>query len=278
MRIQLPQDRFIQAGGINTRFWSFGDEGSTVILIHGLGASAEIWMHNVYALAKHHRIYVLDLAGFGMSEKPPPAFTLLDYVRFIDNFMIALNIEHASLIGQSLGGGIALQYALQFPQKVDKIVLADCAGFGREVRWTLRLMSLPFVGELVSRPTRTYVALFFKYAVYNPKTITEDFIDIYYKYFTQPGSQAFLLKIVRMSVDVFGAKEEILNPVLENLHNIKQPAMIIWGENDGVFPLKHAYSGKERISDSRLCVMKQCGHIPNFEKPEDFNRLVLDFL
>lgn len=274
----FPKDQFIAANSINTRYWSVGDQGSPVILIHGLGASAEIWMHNVEAFAEHHRVYVPDLAGFGRSEKPASSFTPLDYASFVDDFMRALNIEQASLVGQSLGGGIALQYVLQFPQKINKLVLVDCAGFGKEIIWTLRLMSLSGIGELLSYPTRMEVSIFFKLAVHSQALITEDFIDIYYKFFRQPGSPEFLLKVVRMLVDIHGAKEKILSSVMESLHKIKHPTLILWGEDDRVFPLKHAYYGKEKISNSKLHIIKQCGHIPNFERPEEFNNIVLDFL
>lgn len=275
---QLPEDRYIKAGSIAARYWSVGDQGSTVILIHGLGASAEIWMHNVYALAEQHEVYVPDLVGFGRSDKPATSFNPLDYVYFMDNFMRALNIEQASLVGQSLGGGIALQYALQFPQKVNKLVLADCAGFGKETIWTLKLMSLPGIGELMSFPTRMSVSIFFKLAVRNQVLITEDFIDIYYKLFTRPGSPQYLLKVVRSLVDIHGAKEEVLASVMDSLNMIEQPTLIIWGENDRVFPLKNAVYGKAKIPNSQLYVMRQCGHIPNFERSDEFNRVVLEFL
>ena len=278
MLSRLPEDHYVKAGSIATRYWSLGDQESTVILIHGLGASAEIWMHNVFALAVQHTVYVLDLAGFGRSEKPAAAFIPPDYAHFIDGFMRALNIEQASLVGQSLGGGIALLYALQFPQKINKLVLVNCAGFGKEIIWTLRFMSLPGIGELLSFPTRIGVSIFFKLAVRNQALITEDFIDVYYRLFRQPGSPQFLLRVIRMLVDINGAKEEVLSPVMENLHRIKNPTLIIWGEDDRVFPLTHATYGKEKIPASQLYVMKQCGHIPNFERSAEFNRVVLDFL
>ena len=102
-----------------------------------------------------------DLPGFGRSEKPASSFTPSDYISFIDDFRKALNVDQVSLIGQSLGGGIALHYTLQFSEKVDKLVLVDGAGLGKEVIWTLRLMSLPWIGELISHPSRIGVALFF---------------------------------------------------------------------------------------------------------------------
>ncbi len=278
MTIRVPEDQYISAGELKTRFWDLGNSGPVVILLHGLGASAEVWMHNIDTLAKNHRVLVPDLAGFGRSERPSPSFSPLDYIGFLNDFMAALDIERASLVGQSLGGAVALKYALQFPQKVEKLVLADCGGFGKEVIWTLRLMSVPYLGEIVSYPTRAGVTLFFKLAVRNPAVITKDFIDLYYRFFTQPGFQAYLLKIVRMLVDFHGAKHDALAPVRENLHLIRQPTLIVWGENDRVFPLKHAHFGKERMPNARLHVMRECGHIPNLERPDEFNRVVSDFL
>jgi len=175
-----PEDKYVNVGGVNTRYWLAGKQGNCIILIHGLGASAEVWMYNISALAKDHRVFVLDLPGFGRSEQPPPSFYPYDYVGFIEEFMDALNIPQASLIGKSLGGGIAILYTLRYPQKVDKLILVDCAGFGKYVRWTLKLMSLPWIGELVTYPTRLGVSLFFKFAVRDSSVITKEFIDIYY--------------------------------------------------------------------------------------------------
>jgi 4,5:9,10-diseco-3-hydroxy-5,9,17-trioxoandrosta-1(10),2-diene-4-oate hydrolase len=274
----MPEDQYIQVGNLKTRYWALGDKGTVVILIHGLGASADIWRHNVEALAEQHRVYVPDVIGFGRSDKPGPSFSPFDYTRFLDDFLNILNIERASLIGQSLGGAIALHYALHFPQKVSKLVLVDSAGLGKEVIWTLRLMSIPLLGELVSYPSRKGVELFFKFAVRDPALVTKDFVDLYYNFFSQPGFQKFLLKIVRSIINVAGAREQVLAPLMDNLSKITQPALIIWGEKDRVLPLKHAYRGKKNLPNAELKIIEGCGHIPFFERPEEFNRLVLEFL
>lgn len=274
----MPEDRYIQVGNLKTRYWALGDKGTVVVLIHGLGVSADIWIHNVEPLAKRHRVYVPDLIGFGRSDKPGPSFSPLDYSRFLDDFMNTLNIDRASLVGQSLGGGIALQYTLQFPQKVSKLVLVGSAGLGKEVIWTLRVMSLPLVGELFSYPSRKGVELAFKWAVRNRALITKDFVELYYNLFSQPGFRKFFLRILRLIVNIRGAREETLVPIMNNLHKITQPVLIIWGEKDRVLPLKHGYLAKEKLPNARLKIMEGCGHIPFFERSDEFNRHVLEFL
>lgn len=276
--MKFPQDNYVKAGSITTRYWVLGEGSVNIILLHGLGASAEIWMHNIDALSGNYRIYVPDLMGFGRSDIPGASFTPTDYVQFLDDFFCALEIDRAILIGQSLGGGISLLYTIQFPQKVDKLILVDNAGFGRETIWTLRWMSLPVIGELFSFPTRIGVKIFFQLAVQNPAVITEQLIDIYYEHFSRPGQPPFMLRLIRSITDFHGAKQEVISPVLENLQKITQPVLIIWGERDRVFPLKHANDGKERIPGATLCILPDCGHISFFEQPDAFNKVVLDFL
>ncbi len=273
-----PKDNYIKAGSINTRYWVLGEGESNVILIHGLGASADIWMHNIHALSGNHRVYVPDLMGFGRSDIPGGSFTPTDYVHFINDFLKALKIDHAVLVGQSLGGGIALLYTIRFPEKVERLVLVDNAGFGYETIWTLRWMSLPVIGKLMSFPTRMGVKIFFQLAVRNPAVITEELIAIYYEHFNRPGQQAFMLRLIRSIIGIKGIQREILAPVLENLQKVIQPTLIIWGEHDRVLPLTHAYYGKEKIKGSELRIFPDCGHIPFFEQPDAFNTLVLDFL
>jgi len=278
MKEKLPEDRYTQVKGLNIRYWKIGDSGFPVILIHGLGASAEIWMHNIESLSQYYTVYVPDVVGFGRSEKPPGPFSPSDLTRFIGDFMDELGIEKAHLVGQSLGGGIALQTALQFPDKVDKLALVGSAGLGREVIYSLRLMSLPGIGELLSRPSRIGVKIFFSLAVKNKEVLTEDFLETYYELFRLPGAQRFLLKTVRGIIGMRGGKDDIILPIMTNLHKITQPALILWGKQDQILPVRHADFAHEKLPDSVLHLFDLCGHVVNLERPQEFNRIVLEFL
>jgi 4,5:9,10-diseco-3-hydroxy-5,9,17-trioxoandrosta-1(10),2-diene-4-oate hydrolase len=142
----------------------------------------------------------------------------------------------------------------------------------------MRLMSLPFLGELVTKPSRKMAYLFFKPAVLNPAQLKGQFTDIYYELFSLPGAQTAMLKVIRSGCNIFGIKKDVLNETLMNLHRITSPTLIIWGRQDAIIPLIQAYYAKEKIPNSKLHVIEQCGHMPNFEKPDEFNQVVLDFL
>jgi 4,5:9,10-diseco-3-hydroxy-5,9,17-trioxoandrosta-1(10),2-diene-4-oate hydrolase len=278
MIVQIPDDKYIKIGEINTRYWCLGDRGSTLILIHGFGASVEIWQHNIWALSQQHRVYALDLVGFGRTDKPPGPYDPPVFIRFMDDFMNALDIRSASLVGLSLGGGIALKYAVDFPNKVEKLVLVDSAGLGPKVILSLRLMSLPFVGELMTRPSRKQAYLFFKPAVYDSAPLKGAFSDLYFELFSMPGAQSALLRVLRSMCNIFGAKKESLKLIGPELDKVTAQTLIVWGRQDAVIPIDYAYLAKSKLPNSQLRIFEQCGHMPNFEKPDEFNESVLEFL
>jgi pimeloyl-ACP methyl ester carboxylesterase len=274
----FPTEEYINVNGIRTRYWTAGDKGPALLLIHGFGASVEIWQHNIEPLAKFYKVYAIDLVGFGRTEKHEGPYTPSFMVDFINDALTVLNLEKVTLIGLSMGGGLSILYTLRFPHKVDKLVLVDSAGLGKEVIFSMRLMSLPFLGEFVTKPSRKMAYLFFKPAVLNPAQLKGQFTDIYYELFSLPGAQTAMLKVIRSGCNIFGIKKDVLNETLMNLHRITSPTLIIWGRQDAIIPLIQAYYAKEKIPNSKLHVIEQCGHMPNFEKPDEFNQVVLDFL
>ena len=278
IRDRMPRDHYIRIGAINTRYWAEGNSGSSVILIHGLGASAEIWIDNVSALAMGHRVYVPDLVGFGLTDKPDVVYSSSYMTGFLYDFIEALNIDNPSLVGMSLGGGLALQFTLQFPDKVQKLVLADSAGLSRDMTLFMRLATLPFLGELMVRPNRAGTALVLRRCVHDPAVIPGDLVELYYRFSTLPGARRAILSVLRTNSSFFGCRPEVINPIIRNLGTIKVPTLVIWGMQDRILPVSHAYIARDSIPDARLQVFDACGHMPNFERPAEFNASVLNFL
>jgi 4,5:9,10-diseco-3-hydroxy-5,9,17-trioxoandrosta-1(10),2-diene-4-oate hydrolase len=278
MAEQTPQDQYVKVGDINTRFRTAGDEGTTVILVHGIGDAVETWESNIQVLGEHHRVYALDIMGFGRSDKPRIQPSLSIGAQFVSDFMETQHIERASVIGNSMGGGISLQFALQFPDKLEKLVLESAAALGTGVATFFRVFSIPVIGELLTRPSHWGTAWLLKQIAYDPALITDDMVELYYQLTKLPGAQWSFLTALRVGVNFFGQRPEFTRPIVENLGKIKCPTLIIWGQQDRIIPVAHAQVARNGIPTSELQILDPCGHGPHFERPDDFNKLVLDFL
>lgn len=274
----MTEERFFQVGPFKARCLSAGEEGPAVILLHGLAASADIWEKNLEFLAEGYRLYAPDLPGFGLSERPQEPLSSGMLIRFLADFMDTLGIHRATLIGLSLGGALALGFALLYPDRMERLVLVSSAGLGKETSLALRLASVPGVGKWFIRPNRRAMACLFRRIVYNAGTITEDFVDRYHGYLKIPESREAIVSVLRGSLTFRGVKPEILDILLKGLRTLKAPTLIIWGRQDRIFPVKHAFHAREEMREATLYIFEKCGHMPNFEHPQTFNRIVRTFL
>lgn len=274
---QTPQDQYIKVGQINTRYWALGDEGTPVILLHGGGGSIEFWLYNISALAQYHRVYAVDMVGSGRSDKPSVSYSLTYQAQFIKDFMDILSIECATLVGNSMGGGAALQFAMMFPQQVNKLVLVDSLGLGKEIAIGIRLATLPFVGKLL-RPSRSMLVPMLKHNFYNPTLIPKEWIEIRYPIFALPDRKSALLALARMNFNLFGVRSQVFRPIVDKLATITAPTLVIWGKQDRILPVAHAHVAAKGLPNARLHIFDPCGHHPHLERPEEFNALVLEFL
>ena len=273
-----PQDRYVNVGGINTRYWAMGDHGTSVILVHGLGGCVEDWRLNVNALAEYHRVYALDLVGAGRTGKAVGSYSLPYGAQFLNGFLEALHVDRATLVGNSMGGAVTLQFAVQFPHRVQKLVLVNSAGLGRELISHLRLATLPLLGEWLARPRRRGAAQVFKACVYDPALVTDELVEVYYELAALPGAQECLLSALRAGANLRGTRASIVQSILDKLATIAAPTLIVWGQQDRVLPVAHAYEAEKRLPNARLHVFDPCGHLPQLERAEEFNALVLEFL
>ena len=270
-------DKHIDVGSVRARYWELG-EGDPILLIHGLGASAETWQDTLPVLARTHHVYAVDLVGFGYSDKPAAKYSVDYLVDFIRGFVDVSGLEQVALVGHSLGGALALRLAILYPDRVTRLVLVDSAGLSREVGLGLRLVALPLVGELLLRPspkkTRQALKPFFQ----DPALLTDAFVDLNYDLITQPGAQAAYLSTVRSLASVFGARRHIGDDIIARLDEIQVPVLVIWGAQDAIVPVAHADIARDRIANAQIQVLPECGHMPMIEKTEEFNRRVGRFL
>ncbi len=277
MTVPTYEDYYVQVCDKRTRYWAEG-EGAPVVLVHGCACSAEWWQYNVAPLAQGYRVYAPDLIGSGRSAKEITDPSLSYAAYFMSKFMDALGVDRATLVGNSMGGTICAQLAAQYPSRLEKFVLVDSAGFGRELHPFLRSWSVPIVGGLVFSLYQKIFPLAIRLNLLGPSSVDREWIDGATAMLRMPGVKECALKIVGEGVDLGGQKKELLDEFNSQLPDVTAPTLIIWGSHDLAVPVAHAHTAQQLIPNSRLQIMDRCGHTPQVERPEEFNQLVLDFL
>jgi pimeloyl-ACP methyl ester carboxylesterase len=254
-----PQEKTAVVYGLNIRYIEAG-QGPTVILLHGLGSVKEIWAANIGALSAKYHVYALDQIGFGHSDKPLLEYKISTFVDFLQAFMQSQNLSKATLVGNSLGGWIAIDFAARHPEMVDKLVLVDSAGlpFGKPLTVDLNPASLEDMRTLLN-------SIF-----YDRKMVTEEF-----------ALQAFTNHVrnndgytIQRTLAGF-AQNQFEDAKLSTIH---APTLVVWGRQDELIPVSSGEKLRNGIPGAKLVVFEQCGHVPQLEKPAEFNQALFDFL
>jgi pimeloyl-ACP methyl ester carboxylesterase len=272
-----PPDLYLSVDSIKTRYWQMGERGSTIILLHGGNGSIEFWLYNIANLARHHRVYAIDMVGSGKSDCPDGDYSLVYQAEFLHSVMAALGIDTATLIGNSMGGSIALVFTRLYPDRVDKLVLVDSMGFGREISLGIRLVTLPAIVSLL-RPGRWMIPAMLRSNFYDGSQLPPAWMELRYPIFALPDRNRVILRMGQSNFNLAGVLPQVYEPILDSLANITQKTLIIWGEDDRIIPVKHAYIAAAGLPNSQLHIFPNCGHHPYLEYPAQFDRLVLEFL
>jgi pimeloyl-ACP methyl ester carboxylesterase len=269
--------RTVQVNG-NTIFYVVKGAGAPLILIHGYGAAIWLWEKQIDLLSRRYRVYALDLLGHGFSDRPRIAYTPETYIHFFQNFMDAIRVEKATLIGNSMGGGLAWSVAGLFPERVDKLILIDCIppdvlGQVRNdsFRTLVALERVPLLLYLVyANRNRDSVKWILQECVTDKALITPEVVDRQYQFSRIKGTTWCLYSTFRNAKDAIRLKEY--------LPRIDQPTLLIWGEDDLLFPPSVGEDLNRAIPGSKLQIVEKSGHIPMWETPEKVNPLILGFL
>jgi 4,5:9,10-diseco-3-hydroxy-5,9,17-trioxoandrosta-1(10),2-diene-4-oate hydrolase len=270
------EGEYVTINGITVRYIARG-AGLPVLLIHGFDEFLEVWSLNIDALSKHHRVYAIDLPGHGLSQKPKADYKLSFFTEFVINFMSALGLEPATLVGHSMGGALSLEAAINYPERIAKLILVDSGGFSREAPLLYRLATLPVVGDVIIRPTtKPLLRRGLRGIFYNPDIVTEEMVELDYHYLKMPGAKETMLNVIRNNSDLSGPRPEVV--LLGRLHLVRVPTLLIHGAQDRLVPLKQVKAASKLIPNARLKVFDRCGHCPQIEKAIAFNKTVSAFL
>ena len=277
---RFPRPEMVRAGGIDTFYLEAGS-GPPVILLHGLGATNASMLPPLWDLARDHRVLAPDLPGFGGSGKPIRSYDFPFFARWLADFMDAVDIDSAVLIGNSLGGRIALEAGLSIPKRVERMVLlCPSPAFlrGRQyvplvkiLRPELALVPMLLTHRAVVEAARSMFS--------QPDRLKSEwydsFADEFLRVFASPRGRVAFFSAARQ---VYLEEPSGGQGFWDRLPGLKRPALFVWGEKDWLVPARFAHHIGQALPNCESVILKDCGHVPQYELPEQTNRLIRDFL
>ncbi len=264
-RIETPVTQsHVGVGSVNTAYLSSGS-GQPLILLHGGGGGAVTWYPSIAAFSKHFRVIAPDIVGYGESDKPNAAYNKAYFCKWLKDFMSALDIPKAHLVGLSQGGAIALQFALDNPPMVEKLVLVDAGGLGAKPPFA-SLFSMILMNSFPSSVTDRF---FSRYILFDPKN-------------RDPNHASYSIDVLKRVGGKNAFKQGRGAAVAEipraSLHKIQHHTLVIWGENDRLFPIEYGRSSAAQLPNAEFLSINDAGHLPLMDQTHIFNKSVLDFL
>ena len=271
--------KFVNVNGINIHYKTYGQGEPTFILLHGFGASVFSWREVVEPLAQYGTVIAYDRPAFGLTERPlewegESPYGPQAQVDIVLGLMNELGVEKAILVGNSAGGTVSMQVALQHPERVEALILVDAAVYagGGAPSWSRPILKTPqmnHVGPLIARQLQAQGVEFIKTAWHDPSKITQDIFDGYQKPLQIANWDKALWQLTV-------ASEE--SGLVERLAEITMPTLVITGDDDRIVPTKQSLRLADELPNAELKVIAQSGHLPHEEKPVEFMQAVTEFL
>ncbi len=269
--------QFMSILGMQVHYRDQGVQSDSVplILLHGMSSSLNTWDSIVFYLANHRRVISLDLPGFGLTGPSPENMYNFDYYnKFIDSFTRRLQLTKFTLVGNSMGGSIAWNYALFNPAVVDKLVLIDAAGYpkrGESGSLGFKIASTPVINNILLFATpKALVRKSLETIYFDQSRVTDAQVERFHDMAIREGNRAAALLIFKGSFGTSQFKGKI--------KEIKTPTLVLWGEKDNLISVENAYQFNQDIKGSKLEVYPNVGHVPMEEVPGRVAKSILDFI
>ena len=249
---------------VKTAYLSAGS-GNSVICLHGAGAGAVTWYPSIGTISKNFHVLAPDIVGYGESDKPNAPYNRPYFSKWLKDFLIKMKISKAHIVGLSQGGAIALQFAIDHPEMVDKLVLVDAAGLGAKVSfWPLFgiIWMNSFPSSMANRFNSPYI-------LQKPEN-------------RDPNHSLYSVAVAKSTggKNVFkqGRGAAVSKVPEDLLQQIKNETLIIWGKDDRLFPVEYGERAAKIIPNAKLHLIEEAGHLPMMDQPDVFNKILLDFL
>lgn len=267
----IPTGTSVEVDGRRIHYIKEG-KGKPLILIHGFGGSTFSWRHNIKPLSETFTVYALDLPGFGLSEKATKLrYSTLAHAELVKRFMETLKVDKATLVGHSMGGEVAIIVALQYPEKVERLILIDSPIEQSYPHPLMRLLASPPLGKVLVRSflfNTKSVEFALKRSYYDDKLVNKEVLTGYFYPLRIKGADEVFLAMSRSYIIV---------EVKDDLQYLYFPTLIIWGEKDRLISVDRGHFLHEQIGRSKIIVIPECGHAPMEEKPARINDLIERF-
>ena len=271
--------KFVEVNGINVHYKTWGEGEPTFILLHGFGASIFSWREVTEPLSQYGTVIAYDRPAFGLTERPlewegESPYGPQAQVDIVIGLMDKLGVEKAILVGNSAGGTVSMQVALQHPDRVQALILVDAAVYagGGAPSWSRPLLKTPqmnHVGPLIARQLQAQGDEFIKLAFHDPSKVTADILEGYRKPLRAENWDKALWQLTV-------ASEE--SGLVARLAEITMPTLVITGDDDRIVPTEQSLRLADELTNAELKVIAQSGHLPHEEKPVEFMQAVTEFL
>ncbi len=265
------------------RAFRIAGSGPALLLIHGIGDNSLTWNTVHAALARRFTVVAPDLLGHGQSDKPRADYSVAAYANGMRDLLSVLDIDRVTVVGHSLGGGVAMQFAYQFPQLVDRLILVGAGGVTKDVHVALRVASLPMGGEalaLLRLPLMLPIVQLLGRVtgpLFGFTKLGRDLPDVLriLSDLPEPTASAAFTRTLRAVVDWRGQVVTMLDRcyLTESV-----PVQLVWGEHDAVIPVSHALMAHAAMPGSRLAIFRRSGHFPFHDDPDRFVEIVEQFI
>jgi pimeloyl-ACP methyl ester carboxylesterase len=272
----MAETRFVEIHGVRQAVVDQGDGDEVLLLIHGMAGSAETWRAVLPQLAKKYRVIAPDLLGHGQSSKPRTDYSLGAFAVGLRDLLDELGVRSATVVGHSLGGGVAMQFLYQHPEYCRRLVLIGSGGLGPDVGWILRLLAAPgaeLVMPVIAPPPVLRAGNAVRSWLTSVGLRSPRGAEIWnaYSSFADSETREAFLRTLRSVVDYRGQSVSALNRL-----NLREalPVLAIWGEDDNIIPVDHAYSALQARPDCRLEILPGIGHFAQVEAPFEVIELI----